>query len=84
MQWLALSPHSKKVLGSILGQDVSVWNLHVLPVSVWVLSGYSDFLSQSEYMQAGVRQICHSKLPKGVNVSLDGCLSLYVSSVMNW
>ena len=35
VQWLALSPHSKKVLGLNLSQDVSVWSLHVLHVSVW-------------------------------------------------
>ena len=47
MQWLALLPHSKKVLGLNLSQDVSVWSLHVLPVSAWV---YSSFLSQSKNM----------------------------------
>ena len=25
-----------------------------------------------------------SELPVGVNVSMDGCLSLYVSPAMNW
>lgn len=34
-------PHSKKAM-------VSVWSLHVLPVSVWVFSGYSDFLPPPE------------------------------------
>ena len=34
----ALSPHREKVLGLIPGQDVSVWRLYLLPVSVWVLS----------------------------------------------
>ncbi|KAI3354455.1 hypothetical protein L3Q82_018966, partial [Scortum barcoo] len=29
----------------------SVWSLHVLPVPVWVLSGYSSFLPQSKDMQ---------------------------------
>lgn len=29
----ALSPHSKKVLGLIPGRSLSVWRLHVLPVS---------------------------------------------------
>uniref|UniRef100_A0A3Q3X2G2 LEM domain-containing protein n=1 Tax=Mola mola TaxID=94237 RepID=A0A3Q3X2G2_MOLML len=48
VQWLALSPRSKKVLGSILGQDVSVWSLHVLPVPTWVFSGYSGFLPHSK------------------------------------
>ena len=75
-QWLVLSPHSKMDLGLIPGQDVSVWILHVLPVSVWVLSGYSGFLPQSKNM--------HSKLPIGVSVSVDGSLSLYASLGMNW
>uniref|UniRef100_A0A3Q3WUW2 PDZ domain-containing protein n=1 Tax=Mola mola TaxID=94237 RepID=A0A3Q3WUW2_MOLML len=30
------------------------------------------------------RLIGHSKLPVGMNVSVDGCLSLYVSPAMNW
>src|SRR4029434_9039011 len=47
-QWLALSPHSKKALGSHPGpsrsfQVLSVWSLHVLPVPAWVYSGYSGF-----------------------------------------
>ena len=32
----------------------------------------------------GVRLIGHSKFSVGVNVSVDGCLSLYVSPGMNW
>ena len=32
----------------------------------------------------GVRLIDHSKLPVGVNVSLDVCLSLCVSPAINW
>ena len=32
----------------------------------------------------GVRLIGHSKLSVGVNVSVDGCLSLYDSPAMNW
>ncbi len=30
------------------------------------------------------RLISDSKLPVGVNVSMSGCLSQYVSPVMNW
>uniref|UniRef100_A0A8C4E2L1 Protein kinase domain-containing protein n=1 Tax=Dicentrarchus labrax TaxID=13489 RepID=A0A8C4E2L1_DICLA len=40
-QWLALLPHSKKVL------SLSVRSLHVLPVYVWVSSGCSGFLPPS-------------------------------------
>ena len=59
-------------------------SLHVLPVSAWVFSGYSGFLPHPENMQSGGRLIGHSKLPIGVNVSVGGCLSLYVSPVMTW
>ena len=45
LQWLALSPHAKKVLGLIPSQGPSVWSLHVLPESVWVLSRFSRFRS---------------------------------------
>ena len=76
VQWLALSPHSEKALGSIGSQGTSVWGLYVLLVSVWVLSRYSGFLPQSKNMQTRVRLFVHSKLPVGVNVIVDGCLSL--------
>lgn len=39
-QWLALPPHSEKVEGSIPEPG----SLHVLPVSAWVLSGFSGLL----------------------------------------
>ena len=84
MQWLALLPHSKKVLGLNLSQDVSVWSLHVLPVSAWVYSMYSGFLPHPKNMLSGDRLIGDSKLPVGVNVSVDGCLSVYVSLATNW
>ena len=42
VECLELSPHSEKVLG-----------LLVVPVSVWVLSGYSSFLSQFKNRQTG-------------------------------
>ena len=32
----------------------------------------------------GVRLTGHSKLPVGLNGSVNGCSSLYVSPVMNW
>ena len=75
--WSALSTHSKKVLDSNLGQDVSERSLHVLPVS-------PGFLQHSKNMQTGGRLIIHSKLPVGVNVSVDGHLYLYISYSMNW
>ncbi len=92
--WLALLSLSKKVLirnqvylsnikrGKVryqAGANLSVWSLYVLLMSVCVPS---DFLPQSQDMQ--VRLIGDSKLPVGVNVSVNGCLSLYVSPVRNW
>ena len=56
-----------------------MWILHVLPVPVpvWLLLG-------TPALQTGVRLIGHSKLSIGVNVNVDGCLSLYVSPAFNW
>ena len=51
---------------SWLVQGLSVWSLHVLLVSVWVLSGFSSFLPQSKDMQ-------HDRL-----TGVSGCLSLQV------
>ena len=60
---------------------LSVWSLHVLPVSAWVLSGYSGFLPPSKNMH--VRLIGDSKLSLGVSVSVGDCLSL-CGPVMGW
>ena len=51
------------------------------PCVWWVLSG---FLPQSKNMQSECRLIGDSKLPVGMNVSVDSYLSLYVSPAMNW
>ena len=70
MQWVALSP-------------VFCVEFACSPrVSVGFFSGFSGFLSQSKDMQ--VRFIVDSKLPVGVNVSVNGCLSLCVSPVIVW
>ena len=45
---------------------LSVWSVHVVPIYVRVLSGYSGFLSLSESVH--VRLIGHSKLTFGVCV----------------
>ena len=61
VMWLsALSPHSKRVPGSTPSWGLSVWSLHVLPVYMWVLSGYSSFLPPSKNMH--VRLIGVSKI----------------------
>jgi len=81
--WLARSPHSERVPGSIPTWGLSVWSLHVffaffaclhvLPVYAWVLSGYSGLLPPSKSMH--VRLIGDSKLSLGESVSVCGCLS---------
>ena len=43
---------------------LSVWNLHILPVSAWVSSGCSGFLPQPKDVR--VRWIGHAKLPLSV------------------
>ena len=61
MRWVALLPHRKTIWGSNLGSGLSVWSLHVLPVPVWVFSG---FLPLSKDML--VRSVDQSKLSVGV------------------
>jgi len=61
-RWSALrTPRFSSRLGSL-----SVWSLHILPVSVWVSSGCSSFLPQPKDVQ--VKCIGHAKfsfsLPK--------------------
>ena len=75
--WLAPSPHSERVPGSIPGWGLSVWSLHVLPLYVWVLSGFSGFLLH-------VRLICDSK--SSLRLSMHGCVShlSLCGPVMNW
>ncbi|MED6267582.1 hypothetical protein CHARACLAT_013734 [Characodon lateralis] len=46
---------------------------HVLPVHLWVLTGYSGVLPQSKNMT--VRLTGLSKLTLGMNVCVHGCLS---------
>lgn len=48
--WLALSPHWKKVssLTSWSIQGLFVWNLHVVSMSEWALSGFCSSLTQSK------------------------------------
>lgn len=61
--------------GSGTKPGLTVWSLCVFLMSAWVSS---DFVLQSTDMQ--FRIIGDYKLPKGVG----GCLSLSVSSVMNY
>lgn len=61
---------------------LSMWSLHILPVSVWDLSCYSGFHLQTKVMH--FRLIGDSKLTMRVNVSLNVCLSVCVSIVEDW
>ncbi len=71
MQWLAMSPHSKRVLGS---NPPAVCSLHILLVGTLVLRLLPTIFPQ--------RHAGDSKSPVGVNV--NGCLSLYVGPVTDW
>lgn len=51
-------------------------SLHVLPVHVWIFSGYFSFLSKSKDMR--IRSSGYFKVPTGVNASVNGCLSFCV------
>ncbi len=53
-------------------------SLHVLSMSAWVSSGCFPHSSKT------CRRTGESKFPVGVTVSMNGCLSLYVSPVVNW
>ena len=81
VRWLPLSPRSKKVLSSILGQSASVWSLHVSPCacvgSLWVVLPPTVQKHANSWLG-------HFKLPVGVNVSVDECLSPNVNPVINW
>ena len=65
-QWLALLPHSKKVLGS--SPDLSVWSWHVLPVFAWVSSGYSGFLP---HQKTRILYSCHCPVTKALALELE-------------
>lgn len=77
-QWLAVSPHSKKIL--YLNLAASWINLLILTVvlaisgPVWVFSGYLAFPPQSKGMHA--RLICDSKLAVSISASANVCLCL--------
>lgn len=58
-----------------------MWRLRVLPVPAWV-PGTPSFLPRPKGMHVGL--IGNSELSVGVNVSLNYCLSLCVSPVIDW
>ena len=68
VKWLILSTYSKKAC---------LCRVYMFSLC---LRGFSSGTPASSYVNWGL--IGHSKLPIGVNVSLDGCLSFYVSPVM--
>ena len=71
--WLAPSPHSERVPGSIPTWGLSVWSLHVLPVYAWVLSGYSGFLPLSKIMHVWLTGDSKSSLGVSVLVCSSLC-----------
>ena len=79
--WLAPSPHSKRVAGSIPG-------VGALLCGVCMFSpcqrGFPPGAPASSHSPKTCRLIGDSKLPVGVNVSVNGCLSLCVSPVIVW
>ena len=50
----------------------------------WFSPGSLASSHRPKTCKLGFILIGHSKLPVGVNVSVDGCLSQYVSPAMNW
>jgi len=80
--WLAPSPHSKRVPGSIPSWGLSMWSLHVLPVYAWVFSpGTPGFFPPPKNMH--FRLIGVSKI---VLRSEWGCVSRLslCGPVMDW
>ena len=66
--------HSRKVIGQTCWLAHCVWSLHALPMSAWAPSPCPKTC----------RLTGTSKLPVRVNVSVNGCLPLCVSPVINW
>lgn len=77
VQWLALSLHSKKVLGFLCG--VCIFSLCLRGFSTGTVTSSHS----SKTCKLGLRYIGPSKSTLAVNVSVDGCLSVYVSPAMN-
>lgn len=53
-------------------------------MSAWVPSKFSDFLPLSKDMRLEDSRIGDPKLKLGVNVQVNGCLSLYFGAVTSW
>ena len=80
VQWLTLSPHGKKVRCSRSGSGCFCVEFTCSPCvcvgSLWVLR-VLRLLPQSSNMKTGVSgSIGDSKSPVGLNVSVDGCMSV--------
>lgn len=83
VQWLAISPHRKKVLGSIPWSGCLCVEFACSPCTCVLFSLGGPTSSQSpKTCQPGVSFNGHSKSPVGLNVSEGGCLSLYVVPAM--
>ncbi len=91
VQWLALFPHSKRVLGLNPPADwgPSVWNLHVLLVPAWVFSSVWVWVVVFLYMLAlwltgNLTQVYPASrpMPAGISSSTPATL-LRISSIDN-
>ena len=81
-EWLALSPHSEKVLGSSPGFGTGAFLCGVCmfsPCSRGFPPGTPVSSHSPKTCTEGIRLIGDSKLALGVNVSVSGCLSLCVA-----
>ena len=83
--WLALSPHSKRVAGSIPGVGALLCGVCMFsPCQRGFSPGTPASSHSPKTCRLGTRLIDNSKLSVGVNVSVNGCLSLCVSPAIVW
>merc|ERR1711980_625 len=82
---LALSPHSKRVAGSIPGVGALLCGVCMFsPCQRGFSPGTPASSHSPKTCNLGTRLIDYSKLSIGVNVSVNGCLSLCVSPAIVW
>ena len=83
-------PHSGAVVSTVTSKQESSILVRAFQCGVCMFSlclgGFSLGTPPTvqKHAKLGFRLIGHSKLPLGVHLSVDGCLSLYVNPAMNW
>ena len=83
--WLALLPHSKRVARSIPGVGALLCGVCMFsPCQRGFSPGTPASSHSPKTCRLGTRLIGDSKLSVGVNVSVNGCLSLCVSPAIVW